>query len=655
MSLITRRRIWHLFECLYANQLSEESSQEEQPEWIKTPLLKHQRTGLRAALEHETSKTGRTVTPLPGEEYGGTFFCQYGIFADCVGSGKSLLALSLLRYSPPSSEYSEYIYRSNAQNELPIGLMREKNQIYTSIPGFTLRSVPTALIIVPHAVIGQWESYVKQDTTLNVIFIKKRKDAADVKLFEKLDSIDAICISSTMWREFVSIQPITTILWSRIFIDEADSISITVDNDSVFACFYWLISASWMNLIFPNGTYLNLETHLSAPDTISNDIKDAIHKYKMAEYMNIEGVRNSFIRRIVGTLGITSYNSMMINPVVFHSSRVLIHSQKNFIAQSFDIIDIQHHRILCLAPPNIQILHNMISEDMMERLHAGDPAGVLDLLGMRTKSANEIIHAVTETIQKELATVQHFYEYKQRIEHSTVQAKQKILEQLEEKINRLKNRIDSIQKRLTNTTDQTCPICFCDVSTPAMTPCCRNLFCFACICQVLKHTSVCPLCRELIHNVQSIQVLGEKNEVEPKLQSVLSKQESFRKLLIENPSAKVLMFSLYDATFHRLASILENEGISFVTLNGSQARITKILDQFEKGKYRVLFLNARNMGAGLNITPATHVILYHKMPIEMQNQIIGRAVRMGRTEPLTVVHFLHGNEMSSYENTITHA
>lgn len=654
MSLLARRRIWNFFECLYENQLDENSSRQAQPEWIKTPLLAHQQCALAAALQHESAKTGRAVSSLPGESLGGTFFCQYGILADRVGSGKSLLALSLLRFPPPPSQFSEYIYRSNSSCEVPIGLLRERDQLYTSNPGIQLRAVATALFIIPHALMAQWEDYVRQDTHLQVAFIRKRKDAADPELFNRLNGLDAICISSTMWREFVSNYPVSTILWSRMFVDEADSISVVVEDGSVFARFYWLITASWMNLVFPNGTYINIENNVPPPDTVDTYVSQCIQKYRMGAYLNIDGTRNQFIRRIVGNLGITSYNTTIINPVVFHSTRALIHSKESFIRQSFEITDIQHQRILCLAPANIQILHNMISDDMMERLHAGDPVGVLEILGMQTKSASEIIQAVTESIQKELESVRLFYVYKQSIEYSCAQARQKSLEQLEGKIARLESRIDSIKKRLTDTTAQTCPICFCDVTTPSITPCCRNLFCFACICQVLKHTSVCPLCREVIHGVQTIQVLGEATGPCCEPQKVLNKQDTIRNFLLENPQARVLTFSVYDATFHGLSTMLENEGIAHTTLNGSQARITKVLQDFDKGKYRVLFLNARNMGAGLNITPATHVVLYHKMTIETQNQIIGRAMRMGRKEPLTVLHLLHGNEMPVSPDVIEH-
>jgi SNF2 family DNA or RNA helicase len=91
---------------------------------------------------------------------------------------------------------------------------------------------------------------------------------------------------------------------------------------------------------------------------------------------------------------------------------------------------------------------------------------------------------------------------------------------------------------------------------------------------------------------------------------------------------------------------MESNNIKFTNVNGSQARITKIIKEFREGKYQVLFLNARNMGSGLNIEAATHVVLFHRMSAELEEQIIGRAMRLGRTSKLDVVHLLHENEIT---------
>jgi SNF2 family DNA or RNA helicase len=115
--------------------------------------------------------------------------------------------------------------------------------------------------------------------------------------------------------------------------------------------------------------------------------------------------------------------------------------------------------------------------------------------------------------------------------------------------------------------------------------------------------------------------------------------------------ARILMFSNYDASFDQVVSQLAAAGFKTATVNGSQARISKLMRDFREGKYNVLFLNARNMGAGLNIESATHIVLYHKMSMELENQIVGRAVRLGRTADLEVVHLLHENEQP---HVITH-
>ena len=125
------------------------------------------------------------------------------------------------------------------------------------------------------------------------------------------------------------------------------------------------------------------------------------------------------------------------------------------------------------------------------------------------------------------------------------------------------------------------------------------------------------------------------------------KNDALLQFLKENPTAKVLMFSGYDATFNTLQTVLKTADISHAIVHGSNAHINKLLREFETGKYRVLFLNANNMGAGLNISAASHVVLYHRMNQATEHQIVGRAYRLGRTAPLDVVHLLHTDEVET--------
>ena len=80
-------------------------------------------------------------------------------------------------------------------------------------------------------------------------------------------------------------------------------------------------------------------------------------------------------------------------------------------------------------------------------------------------------------------------------------------------------------------------------------------------------------------------------------------------------------------------------------LHGTVTHITKLQKQFTEGKIRVLCLNARHVGAGLNLEAATDIVLYHRMNAELERQVIGRAVRFDRSAPLTVTHLEHPGEI----------
>ena len=81
-------------------------------------------------------------------------------------------------------------------------------------------------------------------------------------------------------------------------------------------------------------------------------------------------------------------------------------------------------------------------------------------------------------------------------------------------------------------------------------------------------------------------------------------------------------------------------------LKGSKDMIASTLKNFKEGTINCLFMNTIQMGAGLNITDATHVILLHAMTHEEEKQILGRAYRVGRDKELNFIKLLYNNEVS---------
>jgi hypothetical protein len=50
----------------------------------------------------------------------------------------------------------------------------------------------------------------------------------------------------------------------------------------------------------------------------------------------------------------------------------------------------------------------------------------------------------------------------------------------------------------------------------------------------------------------------------------------------------------------------------------------------------------------MNLQMATDVVLYHRFTKEMEEQVIYRAQRLGRTTPLNVYYLLHDNENKEF-------
>ncbi len=80
--------------------------------------------------------------------------------------------------------------------------------------------------------------------------------------------------------------------------------------------------------------------------------------------------------------------------------------------------------------------------------------------------------------------------------------------------------------------------------------------------------------------------------------------------------------------------------MDYVEISGSKATRDAKLKRFKDGRVNIVFLNSRFNGAGINLEMATDIILYHEMPSSIEEQVIGRALRIGRKGDVTVHHLV---------------
>jgi len=88
---------------------------------------------------------------------------------------------------------------------------------------------------------------------------------------------------------------------------------------------------------------------------------------------------------------------------------------------------------------------------------------------------------------------------------------------------------------------------------------------------------------------------------------------------------------------------LDTCGLKYATIKGNS--VNETIRKYRSDELDALLVNSRNYGSGLNLENTTDVILFHKFENQLEQQIIGRAQRPGRTSVLNVWYLLNENEM----------
>lgn len=144
---------------------------------------------------------------------------------------------------------------------------------------------------------------------------------------------------------------------------------------------------------------------------------------------------------------------------------------------------------------------------------------------------------------------------------------------------------------------------------------------------------------------------GKQEVPSPKSETTMeglfdSKSQAMEKLLSKmKKGAKILVSSGPTGNYLELMGVANKLKLTVRQLTGNIQTKNKILDDFRTGKLDILYLPAYESGSGLNLTEVTDMALYHKMPNGIEDQVIGRCQRLGRTFPLNIWKVYYENEL----------
>jgi SNF2 family DNA or RNA helicase len=516
-----------------------------------------------------------------------------GVCGDDVGAGKSLSVLGLISDNAEIRTKRKYRITTNFFN-----LVQTDCGITT----------PINIVVVPHHVFKQWETYIKTQTYLKYIPVSKKSHVMALSYSETMNT-DVVLVSSTMYSSFVMYNRSLKVM--RLVFDEADSIKIP-SCSPMNAQFTWLVTSSLENVLFPNGYY-----YVRLEDT-----------YRHVRRVNVAGVRRlGYINDICKSLSGTDMTVL---------SKLVLKNDTNYIRDSIGLPSPYKNYILCKTPHYMKILSHGSQNRVIELLNMGDVDGALQKLGCKQETHESIVEAVKTEIQKKLEDNEMEMRFIASLRCTTEAEKENKMKNLRDTNERLNVRMNSILEEIVQFKKNSCPICLDEFKKPVSTlTCCNKMFCLGCVVKCSR----CPMCRTPITS-DSLVVIHDK----------VAKVEDDKKTKVENlmnllcGDGKFLVFSKSDVAFDKISKILEDESVPFNKLLGNSTVIQSRIDRYNEGHIKVLLLNPAHYGCGINLEKTTDIVFFHKFDVDMERQIIGRAQRIGREQQLRVHYLFYENE-----------
>jgi hypothetical protein len=448
----------------------------------------------------------------------------------------------------------------------------------------------STLIIASTSIIAQWENYFSY-TDLEITTITNK---FDIEALDVPDEYDVIICSPARYNEFV--KKFADYAWKRVIFDEASSTHIPT-MDVVYAGFYWMITATYGELLY------------------------------------LRNRRRNFLSNMF-----YNFSYEMLN-------MVLIKNDDTFVKNSFRMPEkiIVNHK--CVNPQIINIIRGHVSRDVEEMISAGNIKGAIESMG-GTSSQGNIIDMITNKLKLDLEEA----EFKHR-RYSSIEGREREAEIWKNRVKEVNDKINAIKTRVTEALEDDCSICADKLNNAVLVPCCQHIFCGECVINWIKTKQSCPMCRSHLIISKLVYINDGKDDYKyrspPKKDDnkILPKPDTIVKIINnqtnKNKNSRFIVFSSYDETFEIIKKVFSEHKISFMELNGHKSTREKKLKLFKDGEYNVIFLNSRFNGAGINLEFVSDIILYHDMNTSLETQVIGRALRIGREGPLYVHNLSH--------------
>lgn len=552
-----------------------------QPVGLNVELFPHQRANI---YNMQCLERDKAVALQSGDIFEG----NVSVLGDPPGTGKTLTVIGLIlmnkmKWEGPLVELNSQV-SSNINGSIRITRK-------TVMP-----RIQTTLIVTPLSIFGQWENELKHAPELTYKMVKTRAEIVDVEHY------DVVICTVNMYQDLT--HEYSGYCFKRFVYDEMDSAYISSMNH-IHAGHYWFISATFLEVL--RGIYRSRNTHF-----MKRLFSNIIGEYSGAEVMDSITVRSDPRVRA-------------LRPTPFEYKSVYYEMRR---------------------APVVQHLAEHLDADVIQMIDAGNIKDAIRHLGGVSDDTN-----IADLLRQRASKKVHDAEMKVREYHEPQRAAQRA--EWEVRLLEARRALANIEQRIEQIKTDTCGICFDKMQNPVLFGCCQNISCAKCSVNWVHKNKSCPFCRSAsppLVRLTNAELNGDDNDEkdgddenddsdeknEEDMNASIAGDKFGAMVSIAARGKKVLVFAAHDNQFQEICVVLRAQNISYSLVIGSVAQRQKALNGYTNGDTKVLVLNSRMNGAGLNLQVTTDIILWHAMSDPLTKQIIGRALRYGIDHPLTV-------------------
>lgn len=338
---------------------------------------------------------------------------------------------------------------------------------------------------------------------------------------------------------------------------------------------------------------LLLDNFAEAYMKVLNDNKLSVHRIVVDEIDIMDKfVCSSVNTKFVWLMSASYTDQKRLGPYyIGDHTQVICKCDTGFVQKSLNLPTPKSKTIEC-DDDHIQLFRDIIDAKQMKALNAGDHS-ILNRIMNKSGIINPALYKdfTGKYIEYLLQKAELLLEAEKELERFVVSD-----ESSEKEYNILRDRISMLRKYKENS--------------------------------ILLQERLQNLSDSFLHNCKEIYLEGEIAE-----KMDLDKKS---KWLIFNDNGNVLV---------KYQEILLKRNIKAVMLDGgNQKLIEKTLKDYKEGDVQVLLLNSMIEGAGMNLENTTHLLFMHKTEEKFIEQVMGRAQRYGRINPLNVIMLFNKHE-----------